>query len=1143
MSKADLERSKNTTVDSKIFKSKKSSKLQERVIAGVGEDTKRQEIETEEVYDVLSISSDSQSIVSISSASSDDSSKHRTNNIGSINNNIDMSGRKRKLPSSSRQNDKDSSRGSNYNGAILTSNKTAKTSRQPRRSKKHDVPATYLEMVKEVVGPTLSETRTSPKSYETASASHSPADDDDSQSSPSDQRKRSRNSSLIQLNKGKEKIIDIDNSDQSEYTVLRPSLEQSDVDLHAEDVVSSEDEIEQNDLSDEDEESDWENVDIGHQTNNDTGLYQFENTNNKEVEPKAVEFVLNETAKKVSRSKSARRTVTREDRDLRWNIHCVHLLALIFHGSLRSKWCNDSVVKELVSKYVPENIEDELHPDHSLAAPLRTRKFLDGLRHLMDFWSRRYHVIYRGMQKRQWEEIANMEKEKDREPPLDLVGFRKALSRAEGSRDLGAQGFCALLRALRVKTRLVFSLQPLSFTFAKRSQKQSRASRAVTISDDGGDENPEPEVTSSTIPKRAPIRLRKPRFNPTKFSYTMTDYDTPKLEEAPFPVYWVEAWDKAGMQWVAVDPMVLKLVEIPKLKSKFEPPASETQNVMSYVIAYDQDGYAKDVTRRYTQYYNAKTRKLRITNDTIGQIVFDRFMFNFRSPFLSEYDQMEDAALLHKEVSEELPNNIQDYKGHPVFVLERHLRQNEIIQPKISCGTISINRKTGEVVPIYRRQDVKTLRSATQWYKIGRQIKIGEQPLKRIRKRMTKTKSLLDDTDDDDENEEEVTLYADYQTDLYVPPPVIQGKVPKNDYGNIDIFVPSMVPKGATHITFKGIASAAKLLGIDYADAVGGFDFQARRATPRLNGIVVADEYVEAVLHVYRAQQEQFRLEEDKKRQERALRRWRRYLIALRIQERVAQNPAFRNLHEEDLSAENESEINRGGFIREDNRKLEDILSPVPSSSYIDEGGFIPEETVGRDFTLDDELGGGFLREGDNMHGITVDDKLGDEFVHEVSTTHDPLADDEIGGGFLSEDDMAGGFVPEDIIKSPDRQESALEITGKYDRFSELEDKRTMLSEPGAEANVKLEVSERQTQEKTKVLEPESEAEYKEYPMPRFQSSTDIRKTTFSNTEDDHRLLENESDVDDDEVILYVSDGDEDDDVLYENVVDDRQYN
>ncbi len=67
-----------------------------------------------------------------------------------------------------------------------------------------------------------------------------------------------------------------------------------------------------------------------------------------------------------------------------------------------------------------------------------------------------------------------------------------------------------------------------------------------------------------------------------------------------------------------------------------------------------------------------------------------------------------------------------------------------------------------------------------------------------------------------------------------------QGVIPKNQFGNIDLYVPSMLPDGGVHIpcewrichntsswyelTFlaadKGVAKIAKKLGFDYAEAV-----------------------------------------------------------------------------------------------------------------------------------------------------------------------------------------------------------------------------------------------------------------------------------------------------------------------------------
>ena len=43
-------------------------------------------------------------------------------------------------------------------------------------------------------------------------------------------------------------------------------------------------------------------------------------------------------------------------------------------------------------------------------------------------------------------------------------------------------------------------------------------------------------------------------------------------------------------------------------------------------------------------------------------------------------------------------------------------------------------------------------------------------------------------------------LYAAHQVELYEPLPIENGVIPKNGYGNIDLFVDSMLPPGAVHI-------------------------------------------------------------------------------------------------------------------------------------------------------------------------------------------------------------------------------------------------------------------------------------------------------------------------------------------------------
>jgi len=61
----------------------------------------------------------------------------------------------------------------------------------------------------------------------------------------------------------------------------------------------------------------------------------------------------------------------------------------------------------------------------------------------------------------------------DGDSPMSKADFIDASQNLTGSRDLGAQLFCALLRSLGVTARLICSLQPLPFSFAQKGTTQS----------------------------------------------------------------------------------------------------------------------------------------------------------------------------------------------------------------------------------------------------------------------------------------------------------------------------------------------------------------------------------------------------------------------------------------------------------------------------------------------------------------------------------------------------------------------------------------------------------------------------------------------------------------------------------------------
>lgn len=163
---------------------------------------------------------------------------------------------------------------------------------------------------------------------------------------------------------------------------------------------------------------------------------------------------------------------------------------------------------------------------------------------------------------------------------------------------------------------------------------------------------------------------------------------------------------------------------------------------------------------------------------------------------------------------------------------------------------------------------------------------------------------------------------------LYKAPPVVKGRVPKNVYGNLDIYAPTMVPAGGSHILHPETARAARTLGIDYSDAVTGFSFKGRHGTAIINGAVVAIEFREAVQEVLHAYEDEMADEEAHRRSAEALRFWKRLLAGLRIRERI-----------------------NGYEIEGERKALDEIMGAVDEVENEEDesdggGGFFPDSTV-----------------------------------------------------------------------------------------------------------------------------------------------------------------------------------------------------
>ncbi|KAL1901173.1 hypothetical protein Cpir12675_000663 [Ceratocystis pirilliformis] len=495
-------------------------------------------------------------------------------------------------------------------------------------------------------------------------------------------------------------------------------------------------------------------------------------------------------------------------------------------------------------------------------------------------------------------------------------------------------------------------------------------------------------------------------------SVSQTPHSSQKHDvDLEFPIYWTEVLSPITNRYIPVDATVKKAIgstrELIELLEPRGGKADKARQIMAYVIGHSADGTAKDVTVRYlrkqmfpgrTKGYRLGIEKIAVRNrhgkvkrydyfDWFGKVIacFARRDGSKKYP-ITNAELQEDSTDLQpakpekKEVKEG-EETLQYFKTSLEFVLVRHLKREEALLPDAEIVRYFKTKVKGKVneEPIYRRSDVVNVKSAETWHKQGRAPKSGEIPLKRVPYRAATNNRRRELAEAEAATGQKALqgLYSMEQTDWIIPDPIQNGVIPKNNYGNIDLFAAHMCPQGAVHVPYRGAMRACKKLGYDYAEAVVDFEFGHRMAVPVIQGVVCAEEYYDAVMEQVRIDEAERQRKEDEKRRKNSLAMWRKLLKGLRIIERVRADygevmegfQVFGRNHQrpEDLQREKEEKAGAladmgGGFIpegyEEDIEHQEDGAdqrkAPLQTSSFFpvvddddddDDGGLVVEDT------------------------------------------------------------------------------------------------------------------------------------------------------------------------------------------------------
>nr|AER00320.2 xeroderma pigmentosum group C [Hydra vulgaris] len=326
---------------------------------------------------------------------------------------------------------------------------------------------------------------------------------------------------------------------------------------------------------------------------------------------------------------------------------------------------------------------------------------------------------------------------------------------------------------------------------------------------------------------------------------------------------WIEVYLLTIQKWICIE-LTGKSIDEP---DKCELYAT---NPLQYVIGIDNYNKVKDLTCRYAAKWLSFNRKLRVDRD---------WWFKTLAPYKpieSSIDSAEDAQLTKNLLDKDFPKTISDFKDNPLYALKRHLLKFQAIYPESAVPLGYIRNEA-----IYSRDCIRELHTRETWMKQAKVVKPGEIPYKVVKGRPKRNTPVFE------RENVKVEVFGEWQTEDYISPPVVNGIVPKNAYGNVELFKPCMLPEGAVHLPMANMQKIARKLKVDHAPAMMGWDFHGGFSHPVFEGIVVAKEHEDLLLDAWRREEELLEKKEKEKREKVIYENWKTLIKGLLIQNKL----------------------------------------------------------------------------------------------------------------------------------------------------------------------------------------------------------------------------------------------------------------
>uniref|UniRef100_A0A914HIM9 Uncharacterized protein n=1 Tax=Globodera rostochiensis TaxID=31243 RepID=A0A914HIM9_GLORO len=329
--------------------------------------------------------------------------------------------------------------------------------------------------------------------------------------------------------------------------------------------------------------------------------------------------------------------------------------------------------------------------------------------------------------------------------------------------------------------------------------------------------------------------------------------------------YWNEYWDDVERRWICVDTFHCLVDEPQQIEHKFGVYVGKVRKIL-YVLSIDTEKGMREIGAKYVgDYLSAAVRKLRTDGEWIGQTM--------ELPALHANEncsRLEDAQIYELLKSKPMPTVLSEFKNHPLYALKKDLLKFDAIYPSDIQPIGYIGKQRHEVFP---RSAIHKLEGSLNWIKESRSIKAGEKPYKVVsaRPKLNVPK----------EKREPLTLdlFGYWQTEPYVPPEVTaDGRIPRNEFGNLYMYKEEMLPKGCVHLRLSGIYLVARRMDLEAVPAVVGWEFSGGFNHPILDGCVVLRKDEEVLRSAWQEMVREKAAKMAKRTAERVWKNWRRLI-------------------------------------------------------------------------------------------------------------------------------------------------------------------------------------------------------------------------------------------------------------------------